>query len=159
MVGMNSPVAERLTSMHETRPYDVNDAGMLAGVTFGNRMYFGQPDNRWLESEASKLVARTGWSWGCTAPDLDNDGFPDLYIANGHASMASVRDFETEFWLHDIYIRPAKQNPLSEAYFKEKFTRTRGDGWSYGGYEKNRLFMNVGGTNFIEVAKRIAATR
>jgi len=152
MIGMNSPTAERLDGMAAVRPYDVDDSGMRRRVTHGNRLYFGQPWGAWKQTSIGETVARTGWSWGCAAPDLDNDGFPDLYIVNGHATQKSVRDYETEFWVHDIYIRPAKENPLSEAYFKEKFMRTRGQGWSYGGYEKNRLFMNMSGTNFLEVA-------
>jgi hypothetical protein len=63
-----------------------------------------------------------------------------------------ARDFETEFWLHDIYVGNSQENYLAEAYFKEKEGRTRQRGWSYGGYEKNRFFLNEGGTNFIEVA-------
>jgi hypothetical protein len=38
-------------------------------------------------------------------------------------------------------------------YFLQKFSRTRGRGWSYGGYEKNRLFLNRGGESFIEVGQ------
>jgi hypothetical protein len=33
----------------------------------------------------------------------------------------------------------------------EKFDRTRGAGWSYGGYEKNRLFLNQRGESFVEI--------
>jgi hypothetical protein len=36
-------------------------------------------------------------------------------------------------------------------YFTEKFNRTRGQGWSYGGYEKNRLFLNQHGESFLEI--------
>jgi len=36
--------------------------------------------------------------------DFDNDGFPDVYIANGLQSKQSVCDYEPEFWLHDIFV-------------------------------------------------------
>ena len=37
------------------------------------------------------------------------------------------------------------------AYFTEKYSRTRGAGWSYGGYEKNRLYLNRRGESFVEI--------
>jgi hypothetical protein len=75
-----------------------------------------------------------------------------LYIANGHATRALTRDYETEFWLHDIYVGNSKENPVTETYFQEKLRRSQELGMSYGGYEKNRFFINEGGTNFTEVA-------
>jgi hypothetical protein len=61
-----------------------------------------------------------------------------------------VKDYEPEFWLHDIYVAGATNNPAAELYFQSKFTRTRGRGQSYGGYEQNRCYLNLGGTNFLE---------
>src|SRR5439155_1099659 len=37
------------------------------------------------------------------------------------------------------------------AYLTAKFSRTRGAGWSYGGYEKNRLYLNRRGMAFVEI--------
>jgi hypothetical protein len=151
MIGMNSPTADRLQSMNLARPYDVPDAGMRSKVTHGNRLYFGGADGIFRESGLSDQIARTGWSWGCAASDLDGDGFPDVYIANGHESRESVRDYETEFWMRDIFAGTSKENILAHTYFETKYARTRGRGWSYGGYEKNRLFLNDGGVGFTEV--------
>ncbi|RME89978.1 MAG: CRTAC1 family protein, partial [Verrucomicrobia bacterium] len=39
---------------------------------------------------------------------------------------------------------------IKEAWFNSKFARTRGQGMSYGGYEKNRLYLNLGGQGFLE---------
>src|SRR5207247_1734520 len=96
-------------------------------------------------------IARSGWSWGCSAFDFDNDGFPDVYIANGMQSKQSVRDYEPEFWLHDIYVDDSVDDFTATAYFMGKFSRTRGAGWSYGGYEKNRLYLNERGASFVEI--------
>ncbi len=152
MIGMNSPTADRLASLGLNRPYEAEDAGMRTRVTFGNRLLFGQADGRFQQNAMSDAVARTGWSWGCAAEDYDNDGFPDIYIVNGHESNESVREYEPEFWLHDIYIGNSKENTLAQKYFLEKMQLTRGHGWSYGGYEKNRFFLNLGGTKFVECA-------
>jgi hypothetical protein len=152
MIGMNSPTAERLSSLGLARPYDLPDAGLRSRVTFGNRLLFGQADGTFRQTAMSEQIARTGWSWGCVAEDFDNDGFPDLYIANGHESRGTVRDYEPEFWLHDIYVGDSSENALAQTYFREKMSHTRGRGWSYGGYEKNRFFLNLAGTNFLECA-------
>jgi hypothetical protein len=96
-------------------------------------------------------IAHSGWSWGCSAFDFDNDGFPDVAIATGHETRESVRDYEAEFWRHDIYVGTSKDDVVRQAYFGGKFARTRGRGQSYGGYEKNRLYWNRGGVAFREV--------
>ena len=152
MIGMNSPTADRLAGANLSRPYGVPDAGMRAAITFGNRLYFGQTDGTFRQTNLSRQVARTGWAWGSAAGDLDNDGFPELYIANGHETRELVEEYEPEFWLHDIYIGKSQENRLAEMYFRQKFARTRGRGYSYGGHERNRLFLNERGTNFVEVA-------
>jgi hypothetical protein len=42
--------------------------------------------------------------------------------------------------------------PEVDAYFSAKFAGTRSQGWSYGGYDKNRLFLNLGGERFVDIA-------
>ena len=155
MIGMNSPTADRLASLGLTRPYDTPDTSKRAALTHGNRLYFGTSQNsqvRFAERSVSAQVARTGWSWGSAAADLDNDGYPELYIANGHATRASTLDYESEFWLHDIYLGTSQENSLAETYFRQKLNRARAAGHSYGGHERNRLFLNRAGTNFVEIA-------
>ena len=40
----------------------------------------------------------------------------DVLIVNGHETKQSVRDYETEFWLHDIYVGNSKDNLPAFAY-------------------------------------------
>ena len=87
-------------------------------------------------------VANTGWSWGATSFDVDNDGDTDLFIANGHKSRDSVKDYERQFWCHDIYHGNSEPNPAMEVYIQGTSSRLYGAGYSYGGYEKNRLLLN-----------------
>ncbi|HEX7861669.1 MAG TPA: VCBS repeat-containing protein [Verrucomicrobiae bacterium] len=152
MIGMNSPLADRLESARLTRPYDAPDHGKRAALTHGNRLYFGTTDGRFVQTDLSQQVARTGWSWGSAAGDLDNDGYPELYVVNGHASRASTEDYEKEFWLHDIYVGTSQENSLADAYFRQKLTAGRQANHTYGGHERNRLFLNQSGTNFVEAA-------
>ncbi|MSU22007.1 MAG: CRTAC1 family protein [Pedosphaera sp.] len=152
MVGMNSPTADRLGHLGLTRPGVVDDAAMRSAATFGNRLYMARGEKpMFQETSLNNTIARSGWSWGCSAFDFDNDGFPDVYIANGHESQLSVRDYEPEFWLHDIYVGSLKESIVTTAYFGSKIARTRGRGFSYGGYEKNRLYLNERGQSFLEI--------
>lgn len=152
MIGMNSPTADRLNHLRLTRPYPKADEGMRARMAFGNRLWLGTATGGFEPAASGGAIQRAGWAWSAAAGDLDNDGFPDLYVTNGHESRSSVQDYETEFWEHDIYVGDSKESPLMNRYFQNKFARTRGQGQSYGGYERNRLYLNEGGTNFVEVA-------
>jgi hypothetical protein len=117
----------------------------------GNRLFMGKPGGGFDANQLGIFIQRSGWSWGCSAFDWDNDGYPDVYIVNGHESRQLVKEYEPQFWLHDIYVGNSKEDPIVNAYFKSKFGRTRGCGWSYGGYEKNRLFLNQQGKSFLEI--------
>ena len=150
MIGMNSPTADRLEHLGLPGPGSNEDRTMRSRMTFGNRLYLGRSRSAFEQSSFNDSIARSGWSWGCSPFDFDNDGFPDVYIANGHESKQSVRDYEPEFWLHDIYAGNSRDDVAASAYFTAKFGRTRGRGWSYGGYEKNRLYLNQRGQSFVE---------
>lgn len=151
MIGMNSFVAQRLDALKLGPP------GFPAHQTFrpkmghGNRLYFSRGD-RFIETPLSDQVARSGWSWGATSFDFDNDGDLDIYIVNGHKSRQSARDYETQFWRHDIYAATSELNPAMDLYFQATAQKLYGAGQSYGGYEENRLFMNESGTAFLEIA-------
>jgi len=151
MIGMPSPAVDRLEHLGLCRPYSTDDRRLRSAMSFGNRLYLARPGGGFEQTVLSDSIARSGWSWGCSAFDFDNDGFPDVYIANGLQSKESVRDYEAEFWLHDLFIGEDVDDVTVTRYFLQKFSRTRGHGWSYGGYEKNRLFLNRAGESFVEI--------
>jgi hypothetical protein len=152
VIGMHSPTVDRLANLGLARPGFANAAAMGIRLMHGNRLYLGQRGGGFRQGALGDSIGRSGWSWGCSAFDFDNDGFPDVYIANGHETKQSVRDYESEFWLHDIYVGSSKEDVVLAAYFSAKMSRTRGQGWSYGGYENNRFFLNQRGESFLEVA-------
>jgi hypothetical protein len=150
-VGMNAPAAERLDGLALGRGDRIpNDVQWRREITFGNRMYLKRGAG-FTEAPLNFAWAKTGWSWGASAFDFDNDGALDIAIVNGHSSNASAKDYENQFWRHDIYVGGSEDNPVADLYFRSAANRFRGHGDSYGGYEKNRLIMNLGGTNFVEI--------
>lgn len=151
MIGMSSPTVDRLEHLGLRRPESHQDPTQRVAMTHGNRLYLAQPGGGFAEKSLGDSIARSGWSWGCTAADFDNDGFIDVAIGNGLESRETVRDYEAEYWLHDQHVGTSDDNPAAYLYFKSKIARTRGRGMSYGGYEKNRLYLNQGGKEFLEV--------
>jgi hypothetical protein len=124
-------------------------------MMYGNRLLLARPGGGFAQTSLSDDLARSGWSWGCAAFDFDNDSFTDLYVANGLESRTSVRDYESEYWLHDRFIGKSEPDPSVYLYFQSKFGRTRGRGQSYGGYERNRFFLNQHATSFLDVGHLI----
>jgi hypothetical protein len=151
MIGMNSPAADRLEHLGLTRPGSTEDRTMRSRMTFGNRLYLARAEGGYEPAPFNDSIARSGWSWGCGAFDFDNDGYADVYIANGHESGKSVRDYDPQFWMHDIYVGDSRESVVKYAYFGKQIGNTRGQGQSYGGYEKNRLYWNERGASFVEI--------
>ena len=151
MIGMESPTVDRLEHLGLWRPDVSEDRTARARLTFGNRLFLARPGGGFEQTRLNDSIAHSGWSWGCSALDLDNDGFPDVYIANGHETRATVKEYEPEYWLHDIYVAGSTNDRTKDLYFQAKFMRTRLRGQSYGGYEENRLYLNRNGDSFLEV--------
>jgi len=152
MIGMNSPTAERLNRSGLERAGPAGGVEERRRMVYGNRLLLGGgTKSRFRQGALSETIRRSGWAWGCSSFDWDNDGFVDVAVANGHESRQSVRDFEPEFWLHDIFVGTSTENRVADVYFGSKAARTRGRGVSYGGYEKNRLFWNRDGKAFVEI--------
>jgi hypothetical protein len=151
MIGMGSPTVDRLEHLGLWRPYSTEDRLMRSAMTSGNRLYIAQPNGGFEQTPLSHSIAHSGWSWGCSAFDFDNDAFPDVYISNGLETKQTVREYEPQFWLHDLFIDESVDDVSSSDYRLRQFARTRGAGWSYGGYEKNRLFLNQRGESFVEI--------
>ncbi len=152
MIGMTSPTVDRLSHAGLWRSGLTEDQSMFREMTYGNRLFLsGGAGSGWIQNAMSRSISRSGWAWGCGSGDFDNDGYPDVFIGNGLESRQTVRDYESEYWLHDAYNADSEKDPAAYLYFEEKFARTRGKGHSYGGYESNRLYLNDRGESFFDV--------
>jgi len=148
VLGMGSSTARRLERMG-AGPADLaehNAKRMELG--YGNRMYMWRPHGykqpKWFEE-----VARTGWSWGSAAFDFENDGDPDIYVANGNISGRSARDYCSHFWCKDIYAAEA----MGGAAFTDRLFSTRAglEDMSWDGFQPNQFLINQAGSSFSEL--------
>jgi hypothetical protein len=151
VAGMASTTARRLEALGLSRADEAEARDMRMRMAFGNRMYLAT-DTGWSEPEFSADVARTGWTWGTTAFDFDNDGDPDIFAANGHQSGESTQDYCANFWTHDIYDGDSTPNESLASLFDQTTAGFAEGRESWDGYQKNHLLMNRGGLGFTNVA-------
>jgi hypothetical protein len=155
LIGMSSTTARRLDRLNLGRADhpDVNAKRQLMG--YGNRMLRLQRDAgqvRFEQAPWNDRIARTGWSWGTTSFDFDNDGDVDIYVANGHNSGQSARDYCTRYWCHDVYTGSSQGNPELLKLFGQSLRELHEGQISWNGFEHKVLWMNLGGQDFINVA-------
>jgi len=140
-VGMNSAAAARLDALGLTEQGFPQHAAARAPMIYGNRVWLGRPGGLPVPAPWNDQVAAAGWAWGVAVFDADNSGGNDLYLANGHRSRALTRDYDPQFWLHDIYLATSEVNPVLDLYFAGKASRHYGAGESYGGHHRNVFFQ------------------
>lgn len=151
VAGMASTTARRLEALGLGREDRSDIQDMRMRMAFGNRMYLAG-DTGWLEPDFHTDVARTGWTWGTTALDFDNDGDPDIFAANGHESGESTDDYCSDFWTHDIFDANSTPDESLAGLFAETTARLAQGKQSWDGYQKNHLLMNRSGAGFINIA-------
>ncbi|MBW2421856.1 MAG: CRTAC1 family protein [Deltaproteobacteria bacterium] len=151
VAGMASTTARRLEAMGLGRAERPDMQEMRMRMAFGNRLYLARDDG-WQEPHFSAQVARTGWTWGTTAFDFDNDGDPDLFAANGHISGRSTKDFCASFWCHDIYDGASEPNESLGLLMVKRMKVLETGAESWDGHQKNQLLMNLAGGGFVNVA-------
>jgi hypothetical protein len=149
MIGMSSTTARRLDALGLARQDSPEQHRMRGVMGYGNRMYLAQ-GNRYVQASFNDSVARTGWSWGSTTFDYDNDADPDLFVANGHISRQTAKDYCTRFWCHDIYLHTSKPDPKVADLVSRVIMPEMGS-MSWNGFEKDCLLMNESGRGFREV--------
>ena len=150
MTGMGSTTARRLERMKLNRDDFPMHKEKRMPMGYGNRMYLagdeGGTERRFPQASFNDQVARTGWSWGTSSFDFDNDGDRDIYVANGFLSQGSVKDYCTHYWRQDIYMGNSLPNPVLVEL--QKCIPTM----SWNAYEHNSLLMNEAGSGFVNIA-------
>lgn len=151
-IGMNSPVAERLNSMRLGFGLPDALAEHRAVMAYGNRTWLNASPDTFESPIWAGDVAKTGWSWGVCVEDFDNNGDLDIYIVNGHKSLASVREYDSQFWTHDLSLATSTNlDPALSLFYESQASRFYGTGTSYGGNQHNQFFRRDASGRFCEL--------
>ncbi len=152
VLGMSSTTARRLDAMGLGNPNFQDRNEMRDDMGYGNRMYVADASAHFKQPAFEAQVARSGWSWGCTDLDFDNDGDRDIYITNGHVSRESAVDYCTHFWRDDIYRLDSKEDEDLATVYSKVFDLENRHGYSWNGFEKNHFFVNQAGQGFFNAS-------
>ncbi len=155
VIGMSSTTARRLDEMQLGRDDHPDINRMRHVMGYGNRMYLSRDTSQgriFARPEFASQVARTGWSWGTTSFDFDNDGDRDIYVANGHNSGKSAKDYCTRYWCHDVYTGSSEPDPELNKLFGQALRDLHQGEISWNGFEHNVLLMNQHGQGFLNAA-------
>ncbi len=87
-----------------------------------------------------------GWFWGSSFADFDNDGWHDIYSANGWVYNDPDTEIELEF-LNNVVSRAGRTRP--GIFFDPKYFGKR----SWHGWERNRHLRNNGDGTFSEIGR------
>jgi FimV-like protein len=119
----------------------------------GNWLYRNQGNGKFENVGMPAGVEMGRWAWASDSWDFDNDGFPDIYIANGYISGTEEKDVSSFFWRQVVGNSPATQTS-AERYEK---------GWNainelirsdatWNGFERNVFYRNNQDGTFSEIS-------
>lgn len=110
----------------------------------GNTLLRNKGDGRFEDVTARANANPRGWFWGASFADFDNDGWQDVYIANGWVYNDPGTEIELEFLNNVVTNQDIYKTGL---FFDPKhFGRSSWHGW-----ERNRYLQNNGDGTFVEL--------
>jgi hypothetical protein len=116
----------------------------------GNTLLRNRGDGTFEDVTAKTRANPVGWFWGSSFADFDNDGWQDIYSADGWVKNDPGTEIELDF-LNNVVSRQADYK--TGAFFNPKnFGRSSWHGW-----ERNRHLWNLGGqggpVTFLEIGR------
>jgi hypothetical protein len=114
----------------------------------GNTLLRNNGDGTFEDTTWAAGANPVGWFWGASFGDFDNDGWQDIYAANGWVYNEPGTEMELDF-LNDVVSQQKVYK--TGLYFDPEYFGTR----SWHGYERNRHLRNNGDGTFTEVGRAV----
>jgi Flp pilus assembly protein TadD len=154
-VNMWEAAGNRVTTQKEFMP-GIPDEIRKAYIrdAAGNSLLHHDKATGVFEDVTDKSSTRVGgWNWSSGAWDLDNDGYQELYVANGFISGAGNLDVSSFYW-RQVVGRSMQGGDRSKGYEEAWSTineAIRSD-YTWSGRQRNNLYFNNGDGTFVESA-------
>jgi hypothetical protein len=112
----------------------------------GNVLLKNRGDGTFEDTTAKDHANPPGWFWGASFEDFDNDGWQDIYAANGW--VYNDRDTEIELDFLNNVVTAQKLYKTGIFFDPKHFGHTSWHGW-----EHNRYMRNRGDGSFEEIGR------
>jgi hypothetical protein len=118
--------------------------GVFQQMASGNTLLKNKGDGTFEDVTSKARANPPGWFWGACFADFDNDGWQDLYAANGWVYNDKGTEIELDF-LNNV-VTNQRQYKTGVFFDPEHFGSTSWHGW-----ERNRHLRNNGDGTFTEI--------
>ncbi len=112
----------------------------------GNTLLHNKGDGTFEDTTWKANANPLGWFWGAAFADFDNDGWQDLYVANGWVYNDKGTEIELDFLNNVVTNQSTYKTGL---YFDPKYFQNN----SWHGWERNRYLRNNGDGTFSEIGR------
>jgi hypothetical protein len=112
----------------------------------GNTLLRNRGDETFEDTTEHAHAAPPGWFWGASFADFDNDGWQDIYAADGWAYNDKDSEIELEFLNNVVSKQDVYKTGL---FFDPKYFGRR----SWHGWERKRYLRNRGDGTFEELGR------
>jgi enediyne biosynthesis protein E4 len=136
MFGMAPKTASRMSQMGVAHPDFPSVIESRKAMTYGNRIWTNQGSDQWQQHDWGSDFRDTGWTWGNSLGDFDNDGEVELYVANGYMSNLSSEDLDGDFWRFIVYTVGSTDEAMSQ-YLHHRSQKFSTESISLGGHHHN----------------------
>ena len=151
---VSSSAGQRVSSKVSFRPNgDVDVIGDIREHARGSALFENAGDGTFRDVSAASGLASSGWAWGSSFVDIDNDGWSDVIVANGNVTGETESDLSSFFW-RQVVARSPDGDQIDSDYSRGwfAFTNMMREGASWSARERNRCFLGNAGESFVDVS-------